>query len=114
MAGAPASPPRPTMRLDKWLWQARFFKTRTLAARAIEAGEVRLNAVRVVKPAHAVTPGDTLTFIQGGRVRVIRCTALAVRRGPATEAQGLYDDLAADEGGKDRRSAAEMPPHPLE
>jgi ribosome-associated heat shock protein Hsp15 len=81
------------LRLDKWLWQARFFKSRGLAAELIEAGSVRVNGTRVTRPGRDVMEGDTLTFAQGSRVRVIRITALGFRRGPATEAQGLYLDL---------------------
>ena len=82
------------LRLDKWLWQARFFKTRSLAARQVSEGKVRVNAVRVSKPARAVGPGDVLTFPQGRAVRVVRILALGTRRGPAPEARALYEDLA--------------------
>ncbi len=82
-------------RLDKWLWFARFFKTRTLAAARVQAGTVRINGVRVEKPAAGVAPGDVLTFAMGaGQVRVIRILALGERRGPAPEAQSLYNDLS--------------------
>ena len=80
-------------RLDKWLWQARFFKTRTLAAKVVSAGHVRVNSVKAGKPAHMVASGDVLTFAQASDVRVIRIEALGSRRGPATEAQSLYTDL---------------------
>jgi ribosome-associated heat shock protein Hsp15 len=83
-----------TIRLDKWLWQARFFRTRGLAARAVATGVVRVNAVRVLKPATSVAVGDGLTFVQNGRVRVVRVLALGLRRGPAPEARLLYQDLA--------------------
>jgi ribosome-associated heat shock protein Hsp15 len=79
--------------LDKWLWQARFFKTRSLASRIVIDGQVRVNSQRAAKAATAIRLGDVLTFTQGARVRVVRVTALAQRRGPASEAQGLYDDL---------------------
>ena len=96
MAG-PSGKPDPAaaqrLRLDKWLWQARFFKSRSLAAELIEAGSVRVNGTRVSRPGRDVMEGDTLTFPQGNRIRVIRITALGLRRGPATEAQGLYLDL---------------------
>ncbi len=82
-----------SMRLDKWLWQARFFKTRGLAAGAVSSGAVRVNANRVTKPATPVRPGDGLSFAQGGRVRVIRVRELGLRRGPAPEARLLYIDL---------------------
>ncbi|MCF6305585.1 MAG: RNA-binding S4 domain-containing protein [Rhodobacteraceae bacterium] len=86
----------PTLRLDKWLWQARFFKTRTLAAKMVGLGRVRVNATRVTKPATAVKIGDGLTFPQGDDVRIIEIAALGERRGPAPEAQGLYVDLAPE------------------
>lgn len=81
------------LRIDKWLWQARFFKTRSLAAKQVSGGHVRLNGNRVQKPAQAVVPGDVLTFPQGRIVRVVCIEALGTRRGPAPEAQTLYKDL---------------------
>jgi ribosome-associated heat shock protein Hsp15 len=89
--------PRPTIRVDKWLWYARFFKTRGLASKLVSAGHLRVNSDRVSKPAFAVGPGDTLTFPQGGRVRVVRLVATGTRRGPAPEAQELYSDLSPPE-----------------
>ncbi|MDJ0992255.1 MAG: RNA-binding S4 domain-containing protein [Dinoroseobacter sp.] len=80
-------------RLDKWLWFARFFKTRSLAAKIVSSGGVRINANRVTKSATAVAVGDVLTFAQGGAIRVVRVEAPGMRRGPATEAQALYTDL---------------------
>ena len=85
----------PSIRLDKWLWHARFCKSRAIAARFVTDGAVRLNAERVLKPATPVRVGDGLSFAQGGRVRVVRVCALGVRRGPAQEAQALYEDLEA-------------------
>lgn len=82
------------IRLDKWLWHARFFKTRTLAARQVSSGHVRVNGNRVAKPAHAVGPQDVLTFAQGDAVKIIRILDPGTRRGPASEAQALYDDLS--------------------
>ncbi|MEM7074230.1 MAG: RNA-binding S4 domain-containing protein [Pseudomonadota bacterium] len=86
--------PEDRIRLDKWLWQARFFKTRALSARLVTSGKVRVNARKVSKPAHAVGPGDVLTFPQAGRIRVVRLCGVGARRGPAPEAQSLYVDLA--------------------
>ena len=80
------------LRLDKWLWFARFFKTRTLAATRVAAGDVRVNGTRVTKRSVSVVPGDVLTFAIGDHVRVIEIAALGVRRGPAAEAQTLYID----------------------
>ncbi|MEM0923335.1 MAG: RNA-binding S4 domain-containing protein [Pseudomonadota bacterium] len=84
------------VRVDKWLWHARFFKTRSKAAEAVTGG-LRINAERSTKPAQSVRPGDVLTFAQGRTVRVIRIEAIATRRGPAPEAQALYTDLAPPE-----------------
>lgn len=81
-------------RLDKWLWQARFVKSRSLAAALVTGGHVRVNGNRAAKPSHGVHAGDVLTFPQGSRIRVVRILAPAVRRGPATEAQTLYDDMS--------------------
>ena len=81
------------LRVDKWLWYARFFKTRSLASAQVSAGHVRLNGEKLHKPASNVVPGDVLTFPQGRHIRVIRIEALAERRGPAPEAQALYTDL---------------------
>ncbi len=83
-------------RLDKWLWHARFFKTRSLAATQVSAGAVRVNQTPVSKRATTVSPGDVLTFAQGNWVRVVRIEAIATRRGPAPEAQALYTDLSPD------------------
>jgi len=82
------------IRLDKWLWHARFFKTRSLAAKQVSGGHVRVNGNRVSKPAQAVGPMDVLTFVQGDAVRVVRILAPGTRRGPAPEAQTLYQDLS--------------------
>jgi ribosome-associated heat shock protein Hsp15 len=86
---------QPKLRLDKWLFHARFFKSRDLAQDCVESGHLRLNAQRCKKPGHGVVVGDVLTFPQGGKIRVVRVLALAERRGPATEAQALYCDLDA-------------------
>ena len=86
------------IRIDKWLWQARFFKTRGLAAGAVSGGHLRLNGTPMGKPGHAVGPGDVLTFPQGSRIRVVRILACGARRGPAEEARALYADLDAAGG----------------
>ncbi len=81
------------LRIDKWLWQARFFKTRSLSAKQVSGGHVRLNGNRVLKPAQTVVPGDVLTFPQGKIIRVVRVEKIGERRGPAPEAQTLYFDM---------------------
>jgi ribosome-associated heat shock protein Hsp15 len=84
----------PGIRLDKWLWHARFFKTRGLCAKLIKAGHLRVNATRVSKASATVRPGDVLTFAQADEVRVIEIVAIGTRRGPASEAITLYTDLS--------------------
>ncbi len=85
--------PADRLRIDKWLWFARFYKTRGLAATTVGAGHVRVNGDKVHKPAHTLRPGDVLTLPQGDRIRVVRVLAMGNRRGPAPEAQTLYEDL---------------------
>ena len=82
------------IRIDKWLWQARFFRTRSLAAGVVTAGHLRVNGDRTAKPGRAVGPGDVLTFRQADAIRVIRILACGSRRGPAPEARLLYEDIA--------------------
>ena len=85
------------LRLDKWLWYARFFKTRSLAAKACAAHRLRINGEVVSKSHATVKPGDVLTFPLRSDIRVIEVLALGRRRGPAPEAQGLYDALSPPE-----------------
>ena len=101
-AASPDKPRAETQRVDKWLWRARFFKTRGLTADLAGSGRLRINSEHVAKPAQTVRPGDVLTFPQGGRIRVIRIEALGTRRGPAPEARALYTDL--DETAPTRKS----------
>lgn len=82
------------LRIDKWLWHGRFFKTRSLAASAVSEHGVRVNGARTQKRSTMISPGDVLTFAQGKLVRVTRVEALGARRGPASEAQALYTDLS--------------------
>ena len=81
------------IRADKWLWYARFFKTRTLASKVCAAGQLRLSGSLVAKAHQKVKVGDVLTFPQGCHIRVVKVRALGNRRGPASEAQSLYEDL---------------------
>ncbi len=82
-------------RLDKWLWQARFFKSRSLASKAVTGRRIRVNQSIVTKAHHKLRAGDVLTFPQGDWVRVVRVRGFAERRGPAALARALYDDLRA-------------------
>ena len=78
-------------RLDKWLFRARFYRTRPLAQAATMAGRIRLNGVKVEKPGHALKPGDVLTLGKGGQVVAVKVLAVAEKRGPATQARTLYE-----------------------
>jgi len=81
------------LRADKWLWYARFFKTRSLATKVCNSGKLRASGAVISKAHHKIKPGDILTFHQGRHVRVIKVLSLATRRGPAPEAEALYEDL---------------------
>ena len=89
-------------RADVWLWRARFFKTRSLAARFVDEGRVRLtrggHETRLDKPARPVKVGDQLVFALGGRLVAVTVQAMGERRGPAAEARTLYSTLEASSG----------------
>ena len=106
-ASAASSAP---VRFDKWLWAARFYKTRSLAARAAGAGQARLNG-SAVKPAHAVREGDSITVRKHGIVVEVAVLLLSDRRGSATDAALLYREspasiVAREEEQARRRAAA--------
>lgn len=90
-------------RIDVWLWRARFSKSRALAARLAEEGRIRLarNGVqtRLDKASRTVRPGDELVFAIAGRLTAVRVVSLGERRGPASEARGLYAPLIAPDDG---------------
>ena len=105
-----------SLRLDKWLWHARIFKTRALAARVISGKGARVTRAgrteRTDKPSFGIRPGDTVAISKEREIRVLEVVALGERRGPAPEAQGLYIDHSAitrpdgpspDEGTSDAR-----------
>ena len=80
-------------RLDKWLWHARVVKARTSAAALVGAGRVRINGVRETAPGHAVKAGDVLTIALDRSVRVLKVVGFSERRGDASAARTLYEDL---------------------
>ena len=84
------------IRLDTWLWYARFYKSRSLSSKAILSGKLRVNANKTIKPASKVKINDILTINHVNMVRVIQVQSLGSRRGPASEAQQLYKDLSGD------------------
>ena len=93
------SDPGEGCRVDVWLWRARFFKTRGMAARFVDEGRVRLiragGESRLDKPSRTLRPGDGLVFAIGGRAVSVRVEDCGERRGPAPEARGLYSELSA-------------------
>jgi ribosome-associated heat shock protein Hsp15 len=90
----PGAPERAKARLDQWLWFARFVKTRSLGARLCAAGAVTVNGMPARKPNQTVRVGDVVVLPQGGWQLTVRVLALGMRRGPATEARGLYEETA--------------------
>lgn len=92
------------LRLDKWLWSARFFKTRSLAAEAIEGGKVHVNGERV-KRARALAEGDEVQIRQGPFEHRVIVRALSARRGPASEAALLYEELPESRAARERVAA---------
>ena len=90
------------MRLDKWLWAARFFKTRSLAQQAIAAGRVKLKEVRV-KSSHELKAGDALAIRVGDFEWQIVVSALSDKRGPAEQARKLYQETEASRAERERR-----------
>ena len=92
------------IRIDKWLWHARFYKTRVLAQAAADKGRVRVNGIRVEKAGRGIRLGDILTIPTGREVLAVCVVAFGERRGPAPEARLLYEIVAAD--GLDPKSPA--------
>ncbi len=104
------------IRLDRWLWAARFFKTRGLAQQAVAGGHVRLNGQRV-KAAKSVKPGDRLEIVRGDERFELHVLALAARRGPAPAARALYEESEASIAAREtavrlRRDLASNQPPP--
>jgi len=108
--------PLARMRLDKWLWAARFYKTRALATDEIDKGRVRVNE-QVVKPARELKPGDLVELRQGVVLRTVLVRGLSAVRGPAPVAQQLYEEtpasIAAREAAAERRRLAPEPAEAL-
>ena len=86
--------PTSKIRVDKWLWYARIVKTRSLAQAIIKSGKVRLNTVRIGTPSQSVGPEDVLTVTRDRQIKILKVRAVGERRGPAPEAQKLYEDLS--------------------
>lgn len=97
----------PRIRLDRWLFHARVFKTRSLAAGRIQAGGIRVNGQPCRKPARLVGPGDRVIISAGGRMLAFEVLAVGDRRGPASEARGLYRQLDSGQEDSDTRLGVE-------
>lgn len=89
-------PKEDRIRMDKWLWHARFYRSRILAREAAESGMVRLNGARVLKPGHGLKCGDIVTVPFGSQILAVRVVAFGRRRGPASEARQLYEIVAGN------------------
>lgn len=92
------------LRIDKWLWAARFFKTRSLAADAVEGGKVHLNGART-KPAHPIRWGDELKIRRGPYETIVIVRGLSEQRGPAEHAQKLYEETDASQAAREALAA---------
>ncbi len=95
--------PQASQRIDKWLWAARFFKTRALAVEAVTGGKVHVNGERV-KPSRGVKPGDELRIQRGLEQFVVEVRGLNAQRRPASEAQALYEETEASRCERERRA----------
>ncbi len=95
-----------SIRVDKWLWYARIFKSRSLASKICQAGKVRVNRTAIAKASATVRIGDVLTLPQADRIRVLEILQLGTRRGPAEEARTLYNDLSPPVPPKSKSSRA--------
>jgi ribosome-associated heat shock protein Hsp15 len=95
-----------SQRIDKWLFFARVVKSRSLAAKLVQSGGVRINSVKIDQPSATVKPGDGVTVTLERRVLVYRVVSGGVRRGPAEEARTLYEDLTPPPAPREERVAA--------
>lgn len=100
-------PNGPGLRLDRWLWYGRFLKSRSLAAKLVDTGRIRVNGEKITKASRLVRQNDVLTFPLGDHIRVIKIIDLGTRRGPAAEAQALYEDLEPPQKATSEEKAAE-------
>ncbi len=89
-----------TLRLDAWLWRARFFTSRSRASRLCRDGKIRIDRAVVTRASRPVRPGAVLTFPYARTIRVVRVLALGSRRGPPAEARGLYEEVGEAGNGR--------------
>ncbi len=101
---------RTSLRLDQWLWYARFYKTRTLASTTIKNRKISVNDVVQNKPSTPLHVGDEVSFVKGDKIWLVQVLALAVRRGPFAEASLLYKDISPIIPTKDEKKGSGAPP----
>ena len=94
------------IRVDTWLWYARFYKSRSLSSKAVLSGKLRVNTHKIIKPATKVKINDVLTINHVNLVRLVQVQSLGSRRGPASEAQKLYLELSEDKTGSSNMESA--------
>jgi ribosome-associated heat shock protein Hsp15 len=108
----PAKEPPSGQRIDKWLWYTRLFKSRSLAAKFVERGKIRLShnerRERLTKASHPVKVGEVLTFSLHDRIRIIQVAGTGTRRGPASEAQELYVDLSPPKESREEKQTSDL------
>ncbi len=114
MSGGDEAAAAGTQRLDRWLWFARIFKSRSLATKTVESSGARITrggeTVRTTKPSYTLRIGDIVTIEAHERVRVLEVRLAGVRRGPAAEAQTLYRDLSDPAAERNKEPASPRPP----
>ncbi len=102
----------PRQRIDRWLWCARFFKTRSSAAKFVSTGRLRVNGTRITKASHIVKPHDVLTFPLTNRIRVVEVLTFVEKRGSAIVAAALFDDQSPPPPTPEDRTATPRNPAP--
>lgn len=100
------------LRIDKWLWYARILKTRSLASKFVQSGNVRVNSDKVTSAAHGLKVDDVLTIAINRRVRILKVLVFGTRRGPASEAALLYEDLTPEDENKGKKARIPTTPSP--
>ncbi len=101
-------------RIDKWLWYARFFKTRSAASKMVSSGKLRIDGAVINKPHRSVQIGHVYTFPQGNHIRIVKVLKFGNRRGPASEAMLLYEDLAPIENNQKKSDKDNTDPNSAE
>lgn len=94
---------KPSQRVDKWLWHARFFKTRSIAQKQVVTGKIRVDSEKISSPSRKVIPGNVLTITRERDIKIIEILGIADKRGPFSQAQLLYNDLSPPKPEKEKQ-----------